>query len=633
MNKSEKTIKTRRVYKRDDDVIPAYDHLFAEKEEKGNLGKDKKPKKKRKHFLAKILKVNIVPFILTALLYIVMCSPVWIMSIFTADIINITYEALAGGMTTSHWNGIIIRIAILVFLIIINVPITYLRTIIMSKMLRRTSAGLKCSVIRKLHSLSITYHKDIQSGKVQSKFLKDTDSVDSMLNFIVHSLVPSIISIVVYVTISVIRNGYVSLFFLFIIPLNIVVTFFFSKKIRVRNRTFRLNTEDMSSKLSTMLQLIMVTKSHGLEEKESENLENSIRGVKESGHKMDRTIGLLGSISPMITMSLQVICFVFCVYLAFENIIMVGDIVLFQTMFTTISNSALNLISVFPVIATGYEALNSISEIMSAKEVETNLGKVQVPDIDGELRFQHVYYKYPNTDQYVVKDFDFEVKKGQCIAVVGGSGSGKTTLMNLITGLLMPTEGDIYIDGKSIKELNLSEYRHRISVVPQNSILFSGTIKENITYGLDEYSDEDLQRVIEMANISEFLQDLPNGINTDIGEYGDKLSGGQKQRITIARALIRNPRILIFDEATSALDNISEYHVQQAISTCIKDRTTFIVAHRLSTIRNADKIIVMDGGCPIESGTYEELMNRKGAFYELKCLSDVNTKKAEEGLS
>jgi ATP-binding cassette subfamily B protein len=158
------------------------------------------------------------------------------------------------------------------------------------------------------------------------------------------------------------------------------------------------------------------------------------------------------------------------------------------------------------------------------------------------VEFDNVSYKYPNTDQLVVKDFSLDVKPGECIAVVGSSGSGKSTLMNLIIGLLVPTDGAFKIDGKPLTEFNLSEYRHHISVVPQNSILFAGTIRENITYGLSRYSEEDLQRAVEMANLSDLLKELPRGIDTNIGEHGDKLSGGQKQRITIARALIRNPK-------------------------------------------------------------------------------------------
>ena len=179
----------------------------------------------------------------------------------------------------------------------------------------------------------------------------------------------------------------------------------------------------------------------------------------------------------------------------------------------------------------------------------------------------------------------------------------------------------------------MSEYRHNISVVPQNSILFAGSVRENITYGMTRYTQEELDEAIKKANLNEFINELPNGIETDIGEHGARLSGGQKQRITIARALIRNPKILILDEATSSLDNISEYHVQKAINQSIEGRTTFIVAHRLSTIRNADKIIVLEGGEIVEVGTFDELLSKKGKFYELKRLNDINVKEAEIALN
>ena len=232
-----------------------------------------------------------------------------------------------------------------------------------------------------------------------------------------------------------------------------------------------------------------------------------------------------------------------------------------------------------------------------------------------------------------MRNFSLNVRAGECIAIVGASGSGKSTIMNLIIGFMKPTGGELKIDGKNIDEYNLSEYRHRISVVSQSSILFSGSIRDNITYGMSRYTEEELSRVAEEANVTEFIKDLPDGLNSDVGEHGGKLSGGQRQRITIARALIRNPRILILDEATSALDNISELHVQRAIAAAAKGRTTFIVAHRLSTIRDADRIVVMKNGEAVECGTYEELMAKKGAFYELKNLNDMRMRSAEAALA
>ena len=202
--------------------------------------------------------------------------------------------------------------------------------------------------------------------------------------------------------------------------------------------------------------------------------------------------------------------------------------------------------------------------------------------------------------------------------------------MNLIIGLLSATSGEIVVDGIPLSQMPMQAYRRYLSVVPQNSILFSGTLKENITYGLSSYSEEQLRSAVQDACIDEFLPSLPDGLDSQVGERGEKLSGGQKQRVSIARALIRNPSILILDEATSALDNVSEYQVQKAIDKLLHQRTTFIVAHRLSTIRNADRIVVMDDGEMVEVGTYEQLMEKGGKFAELEKLSRIREEQAKE---
>lgn len=612
--------------KRSDNLIPDYDYLFEE-----NV--DAKGKVKSK-FFSKIAKLNLWQIIYSTFIYILQASPTFVMPIITANIIDITTTAVnsASGVTDKVWTELAVNAAILAVVIIQNIPTTMWRWHIVSKMLRRTSAGIKTAVVRKLQSLSITYHKDMESGRIQSKFLKDTDTVDSLFNCFLFSIIPNVIGVIVATGISAYKNGFVALFFLLIIPVNVGLTFLFRKTIRKRSRDYRLKTEDMSTRLSTMVNMMTVTKAHGLEQTEISLVEQSIKSLEGSGLKMDKTLASFGASAWVVSVLLSAACLVFCVILALNGYITVGEVVLYQSMFTAISGYVSGLVNIAPQLGSGFEALRSISEIMNVKDIEINLGKADPVTVQGNVEFENVYYKYPNTDNYVVKNLNFSVKKGECIAVVGASGAGKSTIMNLIIGFLNPNSGRVTVDGKPLNEYNLSEYRHNISVVPQNSILFSGTIRENITYGLEKYSEEELQKVIETANLTEFIKDLPNGLDTVIGEHGDKLSGGQKQRITIARALIRDPAILILDEATSALDNISEYHVQKAIAGSIKGRTTFIVAHRLSTIRNADRILVMEKGELVETGTFDELLAKKGKFYELKTLNDLNLKAAETAL-
>ena len=616
----------RKKLKRSDNAIPDYDHLFTQNE-------NNTPKKK-KGFFGKIIKSNMPSIIGSCLIYFLQASPLWLMPVISANVINVVTDAINGICSTEHATWVIvINSAILLLLLLQNIPVTIWRFSVISKVVRRSDAGIKSAVVRKLQRLSITYHKDIQAGKIHSKFIKDTESINTLLSNLLHGILPNVITVIVATAISVYNNGFVALFFLVVIPVNVLLTNFFRKKISKANRDYRIKTADVSSKLNNMLEMIPVTKSHGLENVEINAINRKIIKLSGSGRNVDLNTANFGSWVWVINTALSGACLVFCAFLALKGIIKLGDIVLYQSMFTQISSSVIALTNSVPAYATGLEALSSVSEIMTATDVEITTGKSKVSHINGAVTFNNVSYRYPDGDQNVIDKLSLDVKQGECIAFVGSSGSGKSTVMNLIIGFMKTTEGEILIDGKPIDSFNLSQYRRHISVVPQNSILFSGSIRENITYGLENYSEEQLQKVVEMANLNEFVKDLPNGLDTQVGEHGDKLSGGQRQRITIARALIRNPKILILDEATSALDNISEYHVQRAVSSSIKGRTTFIVAHRLSTIRNADRIVVMDQGVAVEIGSYDELMAKKGAFYKLKELNDINMKQAEDALA
>ena len=388
---------------------------------------------------------------------------------------------------------------------------------------------------------------------------------------------------------------------------------------------FRKESENVSSKITTMLEMIPVTKAHGLENTEIHKMEASLQSMKNAGILLDHSQAQFGSWAWVVGNIMSAVCLVFTGYMAYIGKLSVGDVVLFQAYFNTITGNIQSLLNIYPEFAKGAESIKSVSEIMISDNIENNDGKIRLRYVHGTVQFKNVSYKYPSGDKTVVKNLSLDVEPGDCVAFVGASGSGKSTVMNMIIGFLHATEGEIDIDGKPIEMLNLQDYRHFLAVVPQNSILFSGTIKENIVYGLAKYSEKKLEQVIELANIREFTDKLPDGINTMVEEHGGNLSGGQKQRISIARALMRDPRIIILDEATSALDNISEYHVQQAMSSLIKGRTTFIVAHRLSTIRDANKIVVMENGECVEQGTYDELMKKHGKFYELKTLNEMNT--------
>jgi ATP-binding cassette subfamily B protein len=286
--------------------------------------------------------------------------------------------------------------------------------------------------------------------------------------------------------------------------------------------------------------------------------------------------------------------------------------------------SVSGLLTLYPQLARGIESIRSIGEVLECPDVEHNRGRHSIDTMSGAVNFENISFRYEEGKAAGVYDGSLDVASGECIALVGPSGAGKSTLMQLLIGFRRPQKGRILFDGQDMETLDMRTVRRLMSVVPQETILFSGSIRENIIYGLSDISDEKLNEVLVAANLTELVSGLPEGLDTRIGEDGAMLSGGQRQRIAIARALIRDPRILVLDEATSALDVVSEKKVQEAIECAVQNRTTFIVAHRLSTIRRADRIVVMKEGRIAEIGSYEELLAQRGLFFEMQQLQTLS---------
>ncbi len=604
--------KTEETYKRQ--PLPDYEEIFEK------LSADDDSKKAPIKVLKEIYRGNWFQIFFNAIIHIIDGCGDWVLPLATANIINaVTYQK-PNSMTV-----ILINFLLIVISVSINIPLLQIYTLRTGKMLRSIGAGLRNTLVKKLQHLSITYHKEIESGRLQAKFIRDIEAIEFFNSHVVKTIIPLILHVIIYFSIALSKSGAVALFYLVVIPINVILVNIFRSRVRKNSRRFREENENVSASVTTMIEMIPVTKAHGLENEEIAKLEKNIQSLKAAGLTVERTNSLLSSFFYVTGIVLRSSCLVFTAWLALQGKIEVGDIVLFQTYFGSISSMITSLVGIYPELAKGLESVRSVSEVMLSNQVEDNKGKIPLRYVHGSIDFENVYYRYPNADKDTIKDFSLSINPGECVAFVGSSGCGKSTIINMIIGFLTPTGGTFKIDGKPVEALDLSKFRQFISVVPQNTVLFKGTIKDNILYGVDSISDKRFREILESANINEFLPSLPDGINTVVGEHGDKLSGGQKQRISIARALIRDPQILILDEATSALDNVSEYHVQKAINTLIEGRTTFIVAHRLSTIRNADKIVVMDQGRIVEIGTYDELIEKKGAFYELKKLNDISS--------
>lgn len=573
----------------------------------------KKHKGHPMQILLGLYKGNYHKFFLAVIFFFIKHAPVWVLPIVTANIIN---DITSGSSET--YQNIIIQAMIMIVLVALNIPMNYMYTRYKSLATRYAETGLRRALVRKLQQLSISYHKETQSGRLQSKIMRDVEAVETLSTQMFLSILNIALNIAIALIVTINKSLVVFIFFLLTTPIAAATMVFFRNVMKKRNNEFRKEMEETSARVMEMVELIPVTRAHALEEEEVQKMSGQLFAVAEKGYRLDVIQSLFGSVGWAIFQIFQVVCLGFTGFLAIKGTVMPGDITLYQSYFATIVSQVSSLMSLIPTIAKGIESVNSIGEVLLEDDIEQNEGKEIIKDIYGEFDFKDVTFRYNNIDRPVLHNLNLHVDKGETIALVGESGAGKSTILNLVIGFNQVNSGEVLIDGHNMKDIDLRSYRKYLAVVPQTSILFSGTIRDNITYGVDNVDEATLDEIVKAANLTDLINSLPDGLDTMVGEHGGKLSGGQRQRISIARALIRNPKVIVLDEATSALDSISEKLIQEALNNLTKDRTTFIVAHRLSTIKDADKIAVIADGHCVEYGTYDELMNLKGEFYQMK---------------
>jgi len=553
--------------------------------------------------------------LLSFFFFLIKHSPVWVIPVVTANMINI-----ASDPEKYDIKMLWINLAIILVVIGQNILSQVLHINFLSKASRQVEAALRSTMIRKLQHLSISYHNDLSAGQLQAKVLRDVENIEVLTKQLMFTFSASITNVVVAITVTAFRNGTVALFFILVIPVALGLVYLFKRNLQSKNKDFRNQIEAMSGQVAETVTMIPITRAHGLEEVEIQKTDKTLQGLKGKGYRLDMAEALFGASGWVVFQSFQMFTLLFTAIMAYKGQMPIGDIAMYQAYFTSILMSVNQIINVYPQLAKGYESIVSVSEVLYSKESVEYKGDKKICKVHGHYKFENVNFHYKDSDKHVVSDFSLEINEGESVAFVGESGAGKSTILSLLIGFYRPTTGRILVDQNPFTDIDMQSYRNRIAVVTQDVTLFSGSIRENITYGLSNVSDDHLNHVIELANLQDVIREMPDGLDAKVGEHGGKLSGGQRQRIAIARALIRDPDVILLDEATSALDNKSEFKVQQALQELIHGRTTFIVAHRLSTIRHADKIVVMRNGRCVEVGSYDELMSKQGEFFQLKEL-------------
>ena len=477
---------------------------------------------------------------------------------------------------------------------------------------------IKIDIFSHLEKLPINYFKKNKLGDTLSKLTNDTTSL-GRIGFIIFDMFKELLTVLI-LTGRMFQVDYIlALVSLILLPLIIRVVRKYTKKIRKYGRERQDTTGKVTAFTQETLSGIFVIKAFNNTDFVIDKYKDLTKEEFEQAYKTTKIKAKVSPINEVITTFMVLLVVLYGGYqILVTKKITSGDLISFVTALGLMHQPLKRLISKNNDLQDSLPSADRVVEIFDEK-IETDVfgEAVKFDEKIQNIKFENVNYKYDDSNEYVLKNVNLDVKAGEIVAFVGKSGSGKTTLVNLLARFFNTDEGSVTVNGVNIKNIPLGIYRNKFAIVPQETFLFGGTIKENISFG-KEVTDEEIITAAKMANAYNFIQeDLPNKFETEVGERGALLSGGQKQRIAIARALIKNPEIMILDEATSALDSESEKLVQDALDSLMEGRTTFVIAHRLSTIVRADKIVVMDNGEIKEIGTHSELIAMNGIYKNL----------------
>ena len=464
------------------------------------------------------------------------------------------------------------------------------------RFVRGIESGFKVAIIQKLQMLSMKYYSRTPSGKVFSKLASDVQFIKMLMCEQMQTVLHLGIDIAFVTVVALIRMPVMLVFYAIVLPVSIWIIRRHMPPIRESRADMRQKTEVVNAAFKEMIGMEQLTRAHGVQKTEYQNISSKVWSVESASIEQDRLQVRLNNAIYATSQGFRLLCISIALYFAFRGRISVASIVLFASLFDALNNSVQKYLDDVPQITQEMESLTSVDELLREKDIEKNGSALLPIPVRGEIRFEHVTFRYAPEQPPALCEADILVPAGKSVAFVGRSGSGKSTALSLLVGLYSPQEGRITVDGMDLDVLDKNSFRRHIAVVPQSSVLFSGTLWDNLVYGLKYVSVDRVMAALRDVGLEELVTAHPDGLLRPITEGGDNLSGGQRQRISIARALLRDPSVILLDEATSALDTESEREVQAAIEAIMGKCTIIMVAHRLNTIQNVDVVYRFEDG-------------------------------------
>lgn len=530
------------------------------------------------------------------------------------EVINYFKSIIFSGDTSE----ILLKICILIIIAFLGKNMFgYLQSYYMAFVEQGMIRDIRNDSYRHLHKLPMSYFKNEKTGNLISRITNDVNLVNTSVSAVFLNMIREPLTIMVFLAIAISISWQLTLFSLVVLPFSLIVISYIGLILRKQSGLLQQKMADITNNLHETITGVKIVKAFGMEDYENKKF----FGETGKFFKLVLKITRIRNVSSPVTEFLSVIVGVIIIYFGAQLVLVdrsikPSEFITFLFAIFQLMPPVKELSSVNNRIQESSAAADRIFEILDTEPgIKNSVSAVEVTSFKDKIVFENVSFLYDDSEEPVLDGINLQINHGSVLALVGSSGAGKTTLVDLLPRFYDPTAGRIILDGYDIKQIRLEDLRKLMGIVTQETVLFNESVRSNIAYGLENYPDKMIIEAAKAANAHNFIMEMPKGYDSIIGEKGTKLSGGQRQRISIARALLKNPPIMILDEATSSLDNESEVLVQEAIERLMHDRTTFVIAHRLSTIRNADRIIVLDRGKIVQQGKHTDLLLDENGIY------------------